>query len=310
MTKQPKVSVIIPTFKTAKYLPKCIDSVLNQTFQDFEIILVSDGPTEDDDICDRYAQKDKRILVLKNIGKGLGGARNAGIEAAKGIFLAFIDSDDWIEPNFLEKMYNAMISEEDVDIVQCGTEIVFEGEINQKLKNDDENYFAIREEGIKQLTNEYYGSVNVGSWNKLYKKELIERYNLFFPEKMCNEDAYFTWAYWSICRKISYIPDKLYNYLRRDTSLMALTFNKGLREKVLDHYLVGEFFYNFLHENNIWPGREAGFWRSFLVCWYFVRNNADNIYKEFAKKVFAKFLKDKNIPTEHNELIELQKLEG
>ena len=301
-----KISVIIPVFKVAKYIRKCIDSVLNQTFQDFEIILVSDGPEEDDKICEEYVAKDSSISLIQGVNKGLGGARNAGIDLAEGNYIAFIDSDDWIEPNFLELMYNAIVSDSCIDVVQCGTEIVFEDEINKTLKENDEKYFAIKNEGTLELSNDLFGEINVGTWNKLYKKDLIIQYNLFFPEKMCNEDAYFTWAYWSVCRKIYFIPEKLYNYLRRDTSLMALTFSKGLEERVLDHYLIGEYFYDFLLANNLLTKRAEAFWKCFQVCWWFVKDNSNDEYKEIAQKVFYNFLLDKNVPEKYEDLIRIK----
>ena len=98
----PELSVIVPVYNVAPYLRKCLDSILNQTFKDMEIIIVSDGPEEDNKICAEYAAKDSRIIFIKDIGKGLGGARNAGIDIARGKYIAFVDSDDWLEPEYLE----------------------------------------------------------------------------------------------------------------------------------------------------------------------------------------------------------------
>lgn len=163
----PEISIIVPTFKTAKYLPKCLDSILNQTFQDFEIIIVSDGPDEDHKIADEYAQKDNRITVLKDIKKDLGGARNAGIKSAKGKYFCSIDSDDWIEPTYLEKMYSAITSAEDVDIAQCGTEIVFEGTVDKNLlKNDNADYENVGKYtyGHKEALRHCCSKVTIGSF--------------------------------------------------------------------------------------------------------------------------------------------------
>ena len=282
------VSVIIPTYKTAKYLPKCLDSVLNQTFQDFEIIIVSDGPEDDNLAADKYAQKDKRIVVLKDIKKGLGGARNAGMEAARGKYISFIDSDDWLEPTFLEKMINGV--DNDVDIVQCGTNIVFEDNVDTVLKNADDTYFAINQSGTFNLVNDYFGKINVAAWNKLYKKDLIERYNLLFPEHMYNEDACFSWMYWSICKKINFIPEKLYNYLRRDTSLMALARSKNLGRNVLDHILINELIYDFLKNNNLLQIRKSALLNCLNASYGFVYGYADEKYLIYAKKLINEFI--------------------
>lgn len=301
----PKISVIVPTFKTAKYLPKCLDSILNQTFQDFEIIIVSDGPNEDHKIADEYAKKDNRITVLKDIKKDLGGARNAGIKIAKGKYFCSIDSDDWIEPTYLEKMYRAITSAEDVDIVQCGTEIVFEGAVDKNLWKNDEAYFAIRNDGIIDCDDLIFGTINVGTWNKLYKKELVDKYNIQFPENLRNEDAYFTWAYWMVSRKMYCIKEHLYNYLRRDDSLMAQTFKKGLGDKVLDHLKVGSLLYDFLIKNDLFEKRKYAFWRAFVICWCFARDNGDEDVVKKAKKYVKKFFKGGVEPKVEPELMNI-----
>lgn len=302
----PKISVIIPVYKTAKYLKKCVDSILSQSFQDFEIILVSDGPEEEDRICGEYVARDNRFSLITGVHKGLGGARNAGIEVAKGKYIVTIDSDDWIEPNYLEKMYFAV--EQGVDIVQCGTNIVFENKIDVKLKKNDDDYFAIKHRGIIELTDDIFGSINVGSWNKLYKKELIDKYNLKFPESLRNEDALFTWEYWAVSRKMYCIPDKLYNYLRRGDSLMAKTFAKQMGEEVLDHLKVGEFFYDFLIKNNLFEVRKKAFFRAYSICYYFVENNASLEYKEIGHEMARRFLNKIDIPKEEKFLRKIVKL--
>ena len=290
MHKLVKVSVIIPTFKTAKYLPKCIDSVLNQTFQDFEIILVSDGPAEDDAICDKYAKKDKRITVLKNIGKGLGGARNAGLDIAKGTFVLFVDSDDTICPEMLEKVVAAM-ENHSVDMVHCGTDIIYEYDADASLRKGDDDYFRINRSGVCAAGNDLFGVVDVAAWNKLYKKELIDKYNLRFPENMCNEDAYFTWAYMSVCQNIYYLPERLYNYLRRTGSLMQQTFSKKLAEKTLDHLKVGELFYNFLKRNKLFKKLSEGFFNTYVVCVWYSFEHSPQEYKKTAYQMAHKFLR-------------------
>lgn len=116
----PALSIIVPVYKTEKYLPKCIDSILAQTFADFELILIDDGsPDRSGQICDEYAQKDSRIIVIHQENKGVSAARNAGLDIAKGEHIGFVDSDDWIEP----EMYSAMMDaqkENDYDVTFCG----------------------------------------------------------------------------------------------------------------------------------------------------------------------------------------------
>ena len=294
MRNQVIVTVIIPTFKTADYLSKCIDSVLKQKFQDFEIILVSDGPKADDDICDKYAKRDKRISVIKNVGKGLGGARNAGIKTAKGKYLLFVDSDDTIQPTMLNKMVAAM-RDNDVDLVHCGTNIIYEYDADSDLRRGDAEYFKIQKSGVCPLSNELFGNVDVAAWNKLYKKSLIDKYDLKFPENMCNEDAYFTWAYMSICENIYYIPEQLYNYLRRTGSLMQQTFSQKIAEKVLDHLTVGELFYKFLKKNRLFKKLSEGFFSTYVVCVWYSFGHSPEAYKKTAYQIAHRFLR--NFPT-------------
>ena len=289
MVSSPRISVIVPVFKTAKYLKKCLDSILEQTFRDFEIILVSEGIEEDDRICREYEQNDFRIRCVKNSYRGLGGARNTGLDVSRGEFISFIDSDDWVDPSFLMQLYDGM--QQGTDIVQCGTNIVFEDKISLKQKASDEEYFSINRQGVIFLDNNLFGGMNVGSWNKLYRKSLIDRYNLRFPEDKRNEDAYFTWAYWAVSEKMYCVPVKLYNYLRRENSLMAKTFAKNMGEAVIDHLDVGEDFYKFLIENNLWEKRQEAFYRAYVICYFFVRDNASLMYREIGHQKAREFLK-------------------
>lgn len=291
-----KVSVIIPVYNISKYIHRCLNSIIEQTDNNFEIILICDGFDEDMKICEEYAKKNSYITLIKNIKKGLGGARNAGIKAARGEWISFIDSDDWIEPDFIEKMLTLAQSDKEIDIVQCGTRIVYEYPVEEQFKKNDNAYFSIPSSGVEVINNDIYGRINVGSWNKLYRKSRIDEFQLEFPELMCNEDACFTWCFWACSRKIGYIKDKLYNYVRRKNSLMAQTFEKNMGEKVLDHLKIENIFYSFLQQYSLFDKFSYGFWRSYEISWWFVNSNAN---EEFKKKGFyyaKKFLENKDIP--------------
>ena len=122
-----EISIIVPVYKVEKYLKKCVDSILAQTFTDFELILVDDGsPDDSGKICEEYAEKDARVRVLHKENGGLSSARNAGIEVAKGKYLGFIDSDDYIAEDMYELLYNTIIKE-DADLSICGIYDVYEG---------------------------------------------------------------------------------------------------------------------------------------------------------------------------------------
>ena len=116
---QPKISVIVPVYKAEKYLHRCVDSILSQTFTDFELILVNDGsPDNCGAICDEYAQKDNRVRVFHKENGGVSSARNLGLDNAKGEWITFVDSDDWLKPGCLEQLTNKL----DADMIKCGIE--------------------------------------------------------------------------------------------------------------------------------------------------------------------------------------------
>ena len=114
------ISIIVPIYKVEEYLPRCIESILNQTYQDFELILVDDGsPDLSGDICDVYAETDPRIKVIHQENSGISDARNEGLSRAKGEYISFIDSDDWVHPEFLQQLLYT-IEKYDADIAECG----------------------------------------------------------------------------------------------------------------------------------------------------------------------------------------------
>lgn len=223
---KPRISIIVPTYHTAKYLSKCLDSILNQTFQDFEVIIVSDGPKEDFVIIEQYAKKDNRITVLKDIKKGLGGARNEALKIAKGEFIWFIDSDDWIEPNSLSKICKVLFNN-NIDL------LVF----SAKIKSEK---FGLKQKGLKTyLKNKFKGFVNLDEnvifntnvyvWNKIFKKSLIDEYQVRFIENSQYEDFPFIYFYCAIANNAYFLNDKLYNYFQRTESNMAKTFKNNYK---------------------------------------------------------------------------------
>lgn len=226
----PTASIIIPVYKTLNYLKKCIDSVLNQTYTDFELILVSDGPIEEHQLCDNYAKKDNRIIVLKDIKKGLGGARNAALDIAKGEYIFFVDSDDYIENNLLERSIGAFNNE--VDLVIFGANCVLDN--GAKRQKGIEKYLKNCFCGLQALDEEKIFNTNVYCWNKAFRKSIIDKYNLRFPESVQYEDFPFFYSYCAYSKKAFYLEDKLYNYLQRNLSGMNKAF-RGDVDRIKDH---------------------------------------------------------------------------
>ena len=141
----PKISVIVPVYNVEKYLRKCIESILNQTFREFELILVDDGSTDSSGkICDEYALKDSRIKVIHKENGGASSARNAGLDVAKGEYIGFVDSDDWIEMDMYGELYR-LIKENNTDISVCGINNI--KDIKYKNENLKEKIQIIKKEG-------------------------------------------------------------------------------------------------------------------------------------------------------------------
>lgn len=236
------VSVIVPVYKVEKYLNRCLDSILSQSYKNLEVILVDDGsPDNCGKICDEYAQKDGRIKVIHKQNGGMSSARNAGLEIATGKYISFVDSDDWLDFKFIETLRNAMI-ETDVDMTACAFcrtkgDVAKRNKFEQNSKIVKDKYFAIFDE------NSYAGY----ACNKLFKREIIEKYNIRFDEKIFNgEDFLFNLEYIHNSQRTSFIDQDLYFYFFRENSMMNLI---SLSERFITVVYAREKALEFLRNN-------------------------------------------------------------
>ena len=231
------ISVIVPVYKVEKYLDKCVQSIVNQTYKNLEIILVDDGsPDNCGAMCDAWAEKDSRIKVIHKENGGLSDARNAGMAVAAGDWIAFVDSDDWIGPEMYEILLNAAI-ENEADITACDIHLVENGQPLDITTPSGKVYCLTAEEAIGELIQG--GGVRAVAWNKLYKRHLLNAE--LFPVGKSHEDEFFTYRILAKAEKILHIENKLYYYLQRQGSIMQ-TFNFR-RLDCLDAYLERlEFF--------------------------------------------------------------------
>ncbi|MCI7737040.1 MAG: glycosyltransferase [Clostridiales bacterium] len=211
----PTISVIVPVYKVELYLRRCIDSILGQTFTDFELILVDDGsPDNCGAICDEYAQKDLRVHVIHQENRGVSAARNAGIDWAfahsDSEWISFVDSDDWVHPKMLECLMNATM-EHNVMLSVCGY-VETDGEVPeiQAAQLDAQTWFP---ENFFILKN---GNAII-PWGKLYKKRLFEKQR--FPEGRIHEDEFATYKVLFACRSIAAISAPLYYYFKNSDSI-------------------------------------------------------------------------------------------
>lgn len=218
------ISVIIPVYRVEAYLKRCVDSVLAQTYPDMEVILVDDGsPDGCPGICDRYAAADHRVKVIHQENAGLSGARNAGIEAAQGEYLAFVDSDDYLAPEFLEKLYRACI-ETGSDMSVCRWEYVKGEQIPERGSGEVKVY-----SGREMLANLYTpdGAYFVVAWNKLYCRELFQE--IRYPVGRIHEDEATTYRIFDRIKQAAYVDSSLYGYFVAPSSI-----TRGFQPKRMD----------------------------------------------------------------------------
>ena len=217
-----KISIIVPIYNVEQYLDKCVESLVNQTYKNLEIILVDDGTKDKSgEMADLWSIKDDRIKVIHKKNGGLSDARNAGIKIATGEYIAFVDSDDWA--NY--KMYEILtrnLEKYNADISVCAVKKVYEEDVvNEKQVVNKDIYVFTAEEALENLIDE--GILKQTVWNKLYKREVID--GIYFEFGKIHEDEFWTYQIFGKCEKIVYTYEQLYYYLQRSGSIMDKPFS-------------------------------------------------------------------------------------
>lgn len=215
------ISIIVPIYKVEKYLCKCVDSLINQTYKNLEIILVDDGsPDNCPHICDEYSKKDSRIKVVHKENGGLSDARNAGMKVATGDYVSFIDSDDYISLDFYQTLLDVMLKE-DSEIVECDLIRFYEDKPVENIGSSQEIKTFDTEQGLSMLIaeNEFHQHV----WNKLYKSEIALK--IPFAKGKLNEDEFWTYQVFGQAKRVSKIKKPMYYYLQRSSSIMGGGYN-------------------------------------------------------------------------------------
>lgn len=221
------ISIIVPIYNVEKYLKKCIECLINQTYTNLEIILVDDeSPDLCPEICDEYKKKDSRIKVIHQKNMGLSGARNTGIECSNGKYIMFLDSDDSLEINCVEKLYN-ILKKDKTYLSICGR--FYEFENGKKKCKYTERFTKIYdfESAIEEMNNFYY--FDMSAWGKLFKKELFD--DIRFPLGKLSEDYFIMYKLFMKAGKVSYISEPMYNYLQRQSSISR---NKKVNTQFID----------------------------------------------------------------------------
>ena len=231
-----KISIIIPIYNVEKYLSQCLDSVINQTYKDIEIICVNDGSTDNSlNILNEYAQRDNRIKIVNKDNGGLSSARNKGLEFATGDLIYFLDSDDYIECDLIETAVK-VFSNFDIDYYCFSSKPFVDGDIVQDF--DAINYYVtVHRYGYFYINFDIVLDTNIHAWNKVFKRCIIENNKLRFIEGLLYEDIYFTWMYAFLSQKAFFDNNVKHYYRMRNNSIMEKTTqNKSLKSGI-DHLL-------------------------------------------------------------------------
>lgn len=237
-----QVSVIIPIYNVEKYLVKCINSVINQTYKNIEIICVNDGSTDNSlAILKNLSQKDSRIKIINKKNGGLSSARNEGLKHVTSEYVYFLDSDDWIEPDTIRLLLCKMLSN-DVDCVIHSVKLIPENDNCKSRVIECQNWFDSKNkpDGIYDVISEINQDIPSVAWNKLYKMEIIDKYNCKFPEDLIEEDEAFIWIYMIHCKRYYYLNNQFYNYLIKSNSIME---NRNNTIHILDILYIQQIIY-------------------------------------------------------------------
>ncbi len=251
-----QVSIIVPIYNTGSYLHKCIKSILSQTLTNFELILVNDGSMDESgQICDEYAKQDSRIKVIHKKNEGVSVARNTGISIAQGEYIGFIDSDDWIEPDMYEKLYNIALQKK-CEVVMCDAVTKYDNKSDEEdtMPRLPEDVLLYKKDIYPELLREMAGSV----WRCIYKKDLIKNNQITFPQNIpLSEDRMFNILAFGYSNSIYYTKTPFYNrYVRKGSAVSKYYSNyleiiEQVRNgifSVLDRAWDGEIAYKKIYE--------------------------------------------------------------
>lgn len=289
------ISVIIPIFNVVDLLPFCIESVLNQTFSDFELLLIDDGSNDGSEkLCDNYKKIDERILVIHKENEGEYSARNIGLREAKGEYVAFVDADDVIHPEYLKILYNA-IKETDSDLVVCNF-------IKKKLTSQILDFVDANLESYIEITGTnifkhlFCNTEFMTCWCKLYKKSKLDE--IYFIERSIGLDVEFNSRVYLNINKCVLIPEVLYYWIERPSSVTRKGFSQKHLESLDCYYKAWENI-----PQNLTQCKAYALQRLLKVMLY-TRYNASKDFKKnvakkeknIFKKIYKPFFKNQFIP--------------
>ncbi len=257
------VSIIVPVYNVKPYLERCVNSLISQTYKDLEIILVDDGATDGcRELCDELKLRDDRIRVIHQHNQGLSAARNSGIDAANGRYLCFVDSDDYVNPEYIMYLYD-MCKDYGADIGICGHYITEEDNYYKKIDFSKAIEVFSREEIFDRFYTDMHGSIVI-AWNKLYKRECIG--NIRYDVGMIHEDEATTFKYLYNAKKIAFGREVGYYYYSRPDSITGLAYSSRNLD-ILKAYENRLDFYKGHNEDRFY-NRECQFYLSEILNQY------------------------------------------
>ncbi len=226
--ERPKISIIVPVYNTELFLDKCLESLYEQTFKDYEVLMINDGSTDGSlKIMEKYQNKSEKFQIIQNLNKGISFSRNLGLSEAKGDYIAFVDSDDFVSPDFLKILYNKAV-ESNADIVVCNY-IIYNYENNTEIKYP----FKLKEglykkpKALKHLI--YDCRINYYVWNKLWKRSVLVENNINFLD-MCFEDTDFSIKAFYNAREVFIVSNELYYYVKHEKSMTAFVDTNKIKD--------------------------------------------------------------------------------
>ncbi len=304
----PKISVILPIYNVEKYLSQCLDSIVNQTLKDFECICVNDGSTDNSlSILQEYANKDSRIKIISQENKGVSAARNAGLKSTCCPYITFVDPDDWLQNNYLERLFN-VAKETNSDIVECNYNIYYKS-YDKTVKYARKDIIkSKKEDNVTYVFRKYYGKV---VWNRIYKTELLTQNNILFYEGMTGEDTPFSILSYLYSKKNCFIHEELYFYranrensintnrskLYKDLfynvfSLIVELKNRGIWSDILITYYINNCYWDFssIFKKQVYSDKEklVEFLKEIML---YIYNNTKSIKNKFKAKFLLIILK-------------------
>ena len=277
-----QISIIVPVHNIEQYLDKCLKSLTKQTYKNIEIIIVNDHSEDNSaQVLKRWQKEDNRITVLECEERGVSAARNFGIDHAKGEFIMFCDGDDYYEIDTCQSMIES-VQTTSADIAICDVNFIYH--THQEKRIADEKYSYLKYTGTKKIAEIEIPEINVYPVNKIFHKQIIDKYNIRFPLGRYYEDTFFSYAYLYSCKTITFVQKYLYNYIRREGSTMSVTWSaQDSRDTSIDHIYVIIELYHYLKNNNLFTENSQSFWQLFYL--YEARALSDCKSKKSKKQI-------------------------